>query len=81
MNPHLLQPVESDGHVLEAAGLADEEQSGVTGRHAPQLTVQLGPVPEEVIDTALRQDLWQRGWEVSQSGLREKVRHGGREKR
>lgn len=53
----LLQSVKSDRHILQSTRLPDEEQDGITSRHAPQFLMHLGPVAEEIVNSTLSYNL------------------------
>lgn len=57
MMKDLLQSVKRDRYVLQSTRLPEEEQDGVTARHAPQLLMHFGPVADEVVHATLSYNL------------------------
>lgn len=45
----LVQSVVNDRYILESTSLPDEEEGGITCRHAPQFLMNFGPMAEEIV--------------------------------
>lgn len=45
----LVQSVENDRYILESTSFPDEEEGGITCRHAPQFLMNFGPMAEEIV--------------------------------
>lgn len=54
-----MQSVKRDRHVLQSTRLPDEEQDGITSRHAPQFLMHLGPMAEEIVYSTFGYNLQQ----------------------
>lgn len=53
-----MQSVENDRYILESTRLPDEEEGGITCRHAPQFLMNFGPMAEEIVYAPFSYNLW-----------------------